>query len=162
MNCAFHLKMLFIKVFWFAYDVIICVYLTFEKVPCSQYRCKPTEDLVCMFNIQPTAVLNKSLHEGTAQKLLQLTININRRQHYLIICIVVFWLHPFIEYLSNSQFIWRINSYFIGCALIKRQLIFIFGILLDPSPIIAWLCLQLINCCFWRHLIDLTMTEALD
>ena len=105
MNCAFHLKMLFIKVFWFAYDVIICVCLTFEKVPCSQYRCKPTEDLVCMFNIQPTAVLNKSLHEGTAQKLPQLTIYINRRHYYLIICIVVCWLHHFIKYLSNSQFL---------------------------------------------------------
>ena len=63
MNCAIHPKILFRKGFRYAYDVIICVCLTFEKVPCSQYRCKPTEDLVCMFNIQPTAVLNKSLHE---------------------------------------------------------------------------------------------------
>ena len=129
MNCAFHPKMLFIKGFRYAYDVIICVCLTFEKVPCSQYRCKPTEDLVCMFNIQPTAVLNKSLHEPPKSCLHYLSsININRRQHYPIICIVVCCLHHFISqiFVKTLNLFELINSYFIGRICFDKKAIFLY------------------------------------
>ena len=43
----------------------LIIHILFEKALCSQYWvCKPPQGLVCMFNIQPTAAVDKSLHES--------------------------------------------------------------------------------------------------